>query len=88
MDIAIAAAEVKPEPNARTRCGTAPSSEGYCATSRSDWSRACTTPSVGQIESNYSKYITEHSDDHARAALLQLEEEPAAATDNVVPLVR
>ena len=44
--------------------------------------------SVGQIESNYTKYITEHSDDHARTALLQLEEEPAAATDSVVPLVR
>jgi integrase len=39
--------------------------------------------SVGQIESNYSKYITEHSDDHARAALLQLE--PPIA-ENVIPI--
>lgn len=29
--------------------------------------------SVKQIESNYSKHITEHSDEHARAALLDLE---------------
>jgi integrase len=40
--------------------------------------------SVGQIERNYSKHITEHSDDHARAALLHLVEPPAAA--NVVPM--
>ena len=40
--------------------------------------------SVGQIERNYSKYITEHSDDHARAALLQLEE---PVGDNFVPPV-
>ncbi len=32
--------------------------------------------SVGQIERNYSKHITEHSDDHARVALLQLEPAP------------
>jgi integrase len=45
--------------------------------------------SVGQIESNYSKHITEHSDsdDHARAALLDLEPVPPPA-DNVVSLVR
>jgi integrase len=40
--------------------------------------------SVGQIESNYSKYITEHSDDHARGALLDLE--PAPTAENVIPL--
>jgi integrase len=40
--------------------------------------------SVGQIESNYSKYITEHSDDHARAALLH--PEPPPAGENVIPL--
>jgi integrase len=33
--------------------------------------------STGQIERNYSKHITEHSDDHARAALLHLEPVPA-----------
>ena len=41
--------------------------------------------SVGQIERNYSKNIVEHSDDHARAALLHLEPPAAAAAaDNVV----
>lgn len=40
--------------------------------------------SVGQIERNYSKNITEHSDDHARAALLHLVEPPAA--DNIISL--
>jgi integrase len=40
--------------------------------------------SVGQIERNYSKYITEHSDDHARAALLQLEPPPTG--ENIIPL--
>jgi integrase len=40
--------------------------------------------SVGQIERNYSKHITEHSDDHARAALLDLEPPPAA--ENVISL--
>jgi integrase len=39
--------------------------------------------SVGQIERNYSKDITEHADDHARAALLQ--HEPPIA-DNIIPL--
>ena len=41
--------------------------------------------SVAMIEKHYSKYITEHSDDISRPALLQ--HEPPAA-DNVVALVR
>lgn len=40
--------------------------------------------SVGQIERNYSRYITEHSDDYTPAALL----DEAPAVDNVVPMVR
>ena len=40
---------------------------------------------ISQIERNYARFISEHGDDHARAALLQLDG-PAAA--NVVPLVR
>jgi integrase len=40
--------------------------------------------SVAMIEKNYSKYITEHSDDISRAALLQHESVPAG--DNVVAL--
>ena len=52
--------------------------------------------SVGQIERNYSRFITEHhTDDLARASLLS-EPAPAAVefihkdkfTDNVVALVR
>jgi integrase len=39
--------------------------------------------SVAMIEKTYSKFITEHSDDYSRAALLQ---HPIA--DNVIPLVR
>jgi integrase len=41
--------------------------------------------SVGQIERNYSRYITEHADEHARAALL---EDPAASlpAGNIVPI--
>ena len=40
--------------------------------------------SVGQIERNYSKNITEtHSDDLTRTGLLS---EPAPAADNVIPL--
>jgi integrase len=42
--------------------------------------------SVAMIEKNYSKYITEHSDDISRKALLQ-HEEPQIA-DNVVALAR
>jgi integrase len=41
--------------------------------------------SVGQIESNYSKFISEHSDDLSRRALLH--DEPPIA-DNVVALAR
>ena len=42
--------------------------------------------SVGQIERNYSKHITEHhSDDLARTGLLS---EPVPAVDNVIPLAR
>ena len=41
--------------------------------------------SVQQVETTYSKYITDHSDDLARGALLH--HEPVAA-DNVVPLAR
>lgn len=44
---------------------------------------ALTDTSVSQIESNYSKFITEHADDHARAALLHHE---APAVDNIIPL--
>jgi integrase len=42
--------------------------------------------SVGQIEANYSRDIAEHSDDHTRAALLDLE--PTPTGDNVIPLAR
>jgi hypothetical protein len=38
------------------------------------------------IEKNYSKYITEHSDDISRNALLQQEVPQTAVTDNVVAL--
>jgi hypothetical protein len=41
--------------------------------------------SVAQIESNYSKFITEHSDQLSRRALLQLD---APTGDNVVALPR
>jgi integrase len=41
--------------------------------------------SVAMIEKTYSKYITEHSDDISRKALLQ-HEEPAPVADNVVLL--
>ena len=44
--------------------------------------------SVAMIEKNYSKYITEHSDDISRKALLQHEEPQAAIADNVVALAR
>jgi hypothetical protein len=40
--------------------------------------------SVAMIERTYSRYITEHSDDISRAALLQ--HEPPLAGDNVVAL--
>ena len=42
--------------------------------------------SVAMIEKTYSKYITEHSDDISRRALLQHEELQAALADNVVAL--
>lgn len=42
--------------------------------------------SVSQIERNYSARITEHSDEHARAALL--EEPVTPAVDNVVAIGR
>ena len=42
--------------------------------------------SVAMIEKNYSKYITEHSDDISRNALLQQEVPQTAVTDNVVAL--
>ena len=41
--------------------------------------------SVGMIEKHYSRYITEHSDDISRRALLQ-HEPPAPLADNVVSL--
>jgi integrase len=41
--------------------------------------------SVGMIEKTYSKYITEHSDDISRKALLK-HEEPQTVADNVVAL--
>jgi len=43
--------------------------------------------SVAMIEKNYSKYITEHSDEISRKALLQ-HDEPAPVADNVVALAR
>jgi integrase len=43
--------------------------------------------SIIQIERNYSRHITEHSDDVSRAALLP-ESEPAPAAGNVIPLAR
>jgi integrase len=42
--------------------------------------------SVAMIERTYSKYITEHSDDISRRALLQHEELQAIVADNVVAL--
>ena len=42
--------------------------------------------SVAMIEKHYSKYITEHSDDISRKALLQHEGLQAAVADNVVAL--
>jgi integrase len=42
--------------------------------------------SVAMIERTYSKYITEHSDDISRRALLQHEELQATVADNVVAL--
>jgi integrase len=45
--------------------------------------------SVAMIEKTYSKYITEHSDDISRTALLlQHDEEPAVAAGNVVSMNR
>jgi integrase len=43
--------------------------------------------SVAMIEKTYSKFITEHSDEISRAALLQ-SNEPVMAVGNVVPLAR
>jgi integrase len=42
--------------------------------------------SVAMIEKTYSKYITEHSDDISRKALLQHEEPQTVPADNVVAL--
>jgi integrase len=42
--------------------------------------------SVAMIEKTYSKYITEHSDDISRKALLQHEEPQAAVANNVIAL--
>jgi hypothetical protein len=38
------------------------------------------------IERNYSRYITEHSDDISRKALLQHEPPQEAVADNVIAL--
>jgi integrase len=43
---------------------------------------------VAMIERNYSRYITEHSDDISRKALLQHEEPQAVFADNVIALAR
>jgi integrase len=43
--------------------------------------------SIVQIERTYSKYITDHSDDISRAALLQHEPPPAPAPGNVIPII-
>jgi integrase len=43
--------------------------------------------SVSQIESNYSKYISEHSDEISRRALLH-DDEPPPVVDNVIPMTR
>jgi hypothetical protein len=40
--------------------------------------------SVAMIERTYSRYITEHSDDISRAALLH--HEPASVASNVIPI--
>jgi hypothetical protein len=40
--------------------------------------------SIVQIERTYSKYITDHSDDISRAALLRHEPPPAPVPDNVI----
>jgi integrase len=42
--------------------------------------------SVEMIEKNYSRHITEHVDDVARAALLEPQEPKAAPANNVIPL--
>ena len=68
-----------------TRSGIRRSSGCCCKTFRSGWWHRCTTPSTKMIEKHYSKYITEHSDDVSRHALLQ--PEPPVA-DNVVALAR
>jgi integrase len=44
--------------------------------------------SVAMIERTYSKYITEHSDDISRKALLQHEEPQANVVDNVIAMAR
>jgi hypothetical protein len=38
------------------------------------------------IEKNYSRFITEHSDEHARAALLDEPQAPPPAGGKVVPI--
>jgi hypothetical protein len=44
--------------------------------------------SVAMIEKTYSKFITEHSDEISRTALLLQYDEPALAAGNVVQLAR
>jgi hypothetical protein len=43
--------------------------------------------SVAMIEKTYSRFITEHSDDISRKALLRHEEPQAGAADNVIAMV-
>ncbi|MGY8682656.1 site-specific integrase [Bradyrhizobium sp. UFLA05-153] len=42
--------------------------------------------SVGEIESNYSRFITEHADEHARVGLLEDLAPQPAPVSNVVPI--
>ena len=50
------------------------------------WSPKLRDTSVTQIEAHYSKYISDHSDQLSRKALLQLEA-PSAAT-NVIEIAK
>ena len=68
-----------------TRSGIRRSCGCCCETCRSGWWRRCTTPSTKMIEKHYSKFITEHSDDVSRHALLQPE---SPVGENVVALRR
>ena len=79
-------AAIGADPDATMYAYDTAASSGCCyRTCRSGWWRRCTTPSIKMIEKHYSKYITEHSDDISRHALLH--HEPPAA-DNVVALAR